>query len=630
MCPGKKDYCTKNKIIKQKRYLCDTMRNLHKKFLTCHPDIPVSYSFWCKNRPFWIRSRKASARDTCGCTCCMNMALLIQALHRIEALTQCSSFEVIKVFCCQEKTVNCLLRECSGCKENKITYIPGDITKPGHFLKWGRVKDSFFDKKTGKTKYVVKIVKQKYRRSLSEIIKEFEGSIMTFLKHKGKSLHQHIQISSKKAALKQNEVMIHMDFSENYALKYAEETQAFHFGGSRKQISLHTVIVYFKSEDKVMSKSFCTLSKSLRHDVSAIWAHLMPILSYTSEVHNADTLIFVSDSPATQYRNKTMFYFLGNKLRHFYPKLKDCSWNYWESGHGKGAPDGIGGVTKRTADRLVGEGKDIDSYEILIESLKKNVPNVAYFSIDENDIKNISNIIEKENIKAFSGTMQVHQVKLLDCDKGKLHFLSLSCFDVANPDYLIGTLDYSDNNNCFGVDESPTTASDSEDSLPLINYIPDKTKQRIQYEDVYSDEEAGPSSSVSTGLELTPKNIREGVYILVEYKTEQVQYRYAGITLNDVDDDEVKVMFLKVCKLQKSQAFRVKLNDVAFVNFDQIISILPSPIRLVDANKTYFKFKDEVDVFEKCYFLFLNVNNTYVIMTTVVNKSDFLYNKGYL
>lgn len=488
----------------------------------------------------------------------------------------------------------------------------------------------FFDKKTGKTKYVVKIVKQKYRRSLSEIIKEFEGSIMTFLKHKGKSLHQHIQISSKKAALKQNEVMIHMDFSENYALKYAEETQAFHFGGSRKQISLHTVIVYFKSEDKVMSKSFCTLSKSLRHDVSAIWAHLMPILSYTSEVHNADTLIFVSDSPATQYRNKTMFYFLGNKLRHFYPKLKDCSWNYWESGHGKGAPDGIGGVTKRTADRLVGEGKDIDSYEILIESLKKNVPNVAYFSIDENDIKNISNIIEKENIKAFSGTMQVHQVKLLDCDKGKLHFLSLSCFDVANPDYLIGTLDYSDNNNCFGVDESPTTASDSEDSLPLINYIPDKTKQRIQYEDVYSDEEAGPSSSVSTGLELTPKNIREGVYILVEYKTEQVQYRYAGITLNDVDDDEVKVMFLKVCKLQKSQAFRVKLNDVAFVNFDQIISILPSPIRLVDANKTYFKFKDEVDVFEKCYFLFLNVNNTYVIMTTVVNKSDFLYNKGYL
>ncbi|KAK4881287.1 hypothetical protein RN001_004606 [Aquatica leii] len=30
MCPGKKDYCSRNKIIKQKQYLCDTLQNLHR------------------------------------------------------------------------------------------------------------------------------------------------------------------------------------------------------------------------------------------------------------------------------------------------------------------------------------------------------------------------------------------------------------------------------------------------------------------------------------------------------------------------------------------------------------------------------------------------------------------------
>lgn len=36
-----------------------------------------------------------------------------------------------------------------------------------------------------------------------------------------------------KKNLSVSEANIHVDFSENYALKYAEEVQSFHFGGSR-------------------------------------------------------------------------------------------------------------------------------------------------------------------------------------------------------------------------------------------------------------------------------------------------------------------------------------------------------------------------------------------------------------
>nr|CAI5833473.1 unnamed protein product [Callosobruchus analis] len=157
-----------------------------------------------------------------------------------------------------------------------------------------------------------------------------------------------------------------------------------------------------------------------------LFCSITTINAGAKKVHAADTLIFVNDRPTKQYRNKTMYYFLATKLHHLYPKIKTCSWNYWESGHGKGAPDGVGGVTKRTADRLVAEGHDICSYEIPLESLQNNIQNVGFFSIDDKDIREISDSIKQDNIKPSVGMMQIHQVRFDDYTTRLLTFLTLS------------------------------------------------------------------------------------------------------------------------------------------------------------------------------------------------------------
>ena len=36
--------------------------------------------------------------------------------------------------------------------------------------------------------------------------------------------------------------------------------------------------------------------------------------------------------------------------------FEEVTWNFFKSGHGKGAADGIGGTVKREADRLVTHG----------------------------------------------------------------------------------------------------------------------------------------------------------------------------------------------------------------------------------------------------------------------------------
>lgn len=53
--------------------------------------------------------------------------------------------------------------------------------------------------------------------------------------------NQFSAISHLKRHLEVIEVIIHMDFSENYKCKYQTKIQSAHFGGSKSQITLHTV-----------------------------------------------------------------------------------------------------------------------------------------------------------------------------------------------------------------------------------------------------------------------------------------------------------------------------------------------------------------------------------------------------
>lgn len=50
--------------------------------------------------------------------------------------------------------------------------------------------------------------------------------------------------------LTHTEAVIVADFSENYNCKHHEEIQAHHFGGSRQQVSMHTVVVNLLVENK--------------------------------------------------------------------------------------------------------------------------------------------------------------------------------------------------------------------------------------------------------------------------------------------------------------------------------------------------------------------------------------------
>ena len=92
-----------------------------------------------------------------------------------------------------------------------------------------------------------------------------------------------------------------------------------------------------------------------------------------------------SDGPTTEYRQRKNFFLFCTKF--FDYGFQNGTWNYCEASHGKGAADGVGGVLKRTADRLVKQGTDLPNAFAVYEHLV-NIINVELYFVNEGAVSN--------------------------------------------------------------------------------------------------------------------------------------------------------------------------------------------------------------------------------------------------
>ena len=138
-----------------------------------------------------------------------------------------------------------------------------------------------------------------------------------FKKHFFNTNHQYLQYRYLKGSLCDDECMIHIDFSENFTRKYFKEIQNVHFGSSHCQATLHTGVIYVRTETDFKPTSFCTISNSKQHDPCGIWTYLDPVLKVIKQNYPHVTKVhFFSDGPTTQYRQKLNVYFFAQKYNH--------------------------------------------------------------------------------------------------------------------------------------------------------------------------------------------------------------------------------------------------------------------------------------------------------------------------
>lgn len=423
MCPGKRDVVRQNGESKQKRILNGSLREMHKKFVKSN--VSISYALFCKIRPWWVvKLGNVSNRNTCLCVKHENLRLLIKKLGILKLIEENSTYDVIEKLLCdsKERTECCYLRTCTKCENNviKLSEFIEDIQTD--YQQWKKHSENRISNKTKKEITVNIVSKQTIQCSTLELVNTFLEMLNPFLLHEMKINHQFLAMKELKQNLTSKDLVLHIDFSENYLCKYESEVQSVHFGASRQQICLHTGVAYSKD----LIQSFCTVSEVLDHNAPAVMAHIKPVLQeLITKKPDIENLHFISDSVSAQYRNKTIFNLMQERIPSLFPKLKKITWNYTEAGHGKGAPDGVGGTVKRIADEAVCQGQDIYNFETFFELLRQKTNKILCLTVTEEMIEEERRMIEE--VSPLKGTMDVHQACWL-LNEVKMKFRRLSCF----------------------------------------------------------------------------------------------------------------------------------------------------------------------------------------------------------
>ena len=418
---GKKLTITKNKERKQKRFLNDSLKNLHKKFLA-ENDVMVSYTVFCRMRPFWVVTPTEQDRDTCQCKTHENLSFLATKLKKLNLLTSDNLEDLTEDITCDTGKKACMYNTCEKCKDATIGIPDHEALEEVTWTQWKTVKEK--RKIKNKEQDVTMTQKVDVVGTTEELISTFNTQLKDFKVHQFNISHQFKHYRRLCQQMNDNECLVHIDYSENYNAKRASAISSAHYGASQHQITLHTGIYYVGSSCK--PTPFCGISDSLQHGPSAIWIYLDRILDEITESHpEVDTLNIFSDGPTTQYRQKLNFYKLST-ISHEKGFTKS-TWNFSEAGHGKGAPDGIGAALKRAADQIVAHGTDIPNASVLYEQLKKTGTTVKLHLVNRDEIesKTESDKATFKGLPVVPGTMKLHQIETTA--PGHLSYRDVSC-----------------------------------------------------------------------------------------------------------------------------------------------------------------------------------------------------------
>ena len=605
--PGKKDAITYKKERQQKRLLTDTLKNIYAKFLAEYPCNKVSYSLFCTLRPFWIVHPSVRDLETCLCKQHENAQFMAHKFYQMGLLKTDDVEKIVESFSCKSDSMECMYGNCQKCKDIKLRVACEDHTTAAAFescdlcmsngLKLLKRYDTnemvFVDQWIMKTeeydgKECRVTVKDQVQLSMFELIQRFEDMLARIKKHVFNIRHQFLSYRDVRKNLTECECLIHIDFAENYNCKYNKEIQSVHFGGSHKQVTLHTGVLYVGQNDPV---SFCTLSDSRQHDPIAIWRYLEPVFDFLKNAYPAVKVVhFFSDGPTTQYRQKKNFFFFCTKL--FDLGFTLGTWNFFEASHGKGAADGVGAVLKRTADRMARHGTDMHTPQVVFEKLSLSVASVRLFFVSSEEI-NIANNSSHANcdLQPVPGTMNLHQLVADSSNVGKIIYRDISCFCRSGPNKY--------NCTCFQVKlfsfENVLSKQFAAHPVAVIG------TSNVVAEQIGATNARAGIRNCQNRLLLQPITTTDlsliGQYCVILYNKEP----YPGRVLSmDETEAEVLCMHRSGGKYNTGNVFYWPdhVPDKCFYPFENIITIIPEPQPISDHGRLSSQFKIDLSMWK--------------------------------
>ena len=277
--------------------------------------------------------------DDCRCETCENATLLLSAvklnLTKLEKAELAAALledpiELMNSSVCTVKDFKCISGQCAQCPGSSLTHDIGKAISNTQAISYYRreTTDKHMKKvqKVGSGEYVVEL--------LNEII--FGEK---FCRHCYNIYRQYSELKFMKKNLKENEVILSVDFSRNYENKQVHEVQSAYFG--HENFTLYTAACYFHKSLGIDGKSdpndltvisMAIISNETSHDRNVAFTNNNKLIRIVREMApTIDTFHFWSDGCAGQFRSRYVF-------RSFcaYPADIKLTWDYGEAHHFKG------------------------------------------------------------------------------------------------------------------------------------------------------------------------------------------------------------------------------------------------------------------------------------------------------
>jgi len=151
--------------------------------------------------------------------------------------------------------MSCMYRTCSNCKDKKIPTTL-DPSLKGNIIIWEEWVTKFVPRRgaygSTEEKDVRNVFLEKRNTSFEKLVELTQDHLSNFSRHIYNIKLQYERMRKLRESLSQNEVVVHIDYSENYACKYTREIKETHFGGGNQQVTLYTGVIYLSGE-KVQS-----------------------------------------------------------------------------------------------------------------------------------------------------------------------------------------------------------------------------------------------------------------------------------------------------------------------------------------------------------------------------------------
>lgn len=421
LCPGKKDcvsvrnLSTGSKELIQKRLILMNLKEVFAVYKENSSNPVIGFSSFAKLRPkFCILAGASGTHSVCVCTYHQNAKLQISALGVPDA--DYKTF--MKKTVCDMENQNCMMHKCKECprEQGLKDYL--------HEIELLQEKDTFTYKQWVTVDRCNLIEKCE---STDEFTNSLSERILKLTRHHYVSKKQSEYFKNLKTNLKENEIIILLDFSENYSFVIQDEVQGFHWENS--QCTVHPFVVYHKDiEGTLIPTSYCFLSPDTKHSTAMVYTFLSILLpEIKTKFPHVTKVHYFSDGCAGQYKNRFNF------LNVYYHKEDfglDCEWHFFATSHGKSSCDGVGGAVKRETARaslqrpfnnqiLTAE----DMYKFCQENLNSKI---KFFFTTKEIVKEKEDFLTERFKSALQilGTQKLH--KIIPYANGKVKIFDIS------------------------------------------------------------------------------------------------------------------------------------------------------------------------------------------------------------